>query len=288
MSEIKTKVPNKYRSRLNVGYETPVPRQMMLRFELSINNGKRCKEWVKKESKCDLRVFDPIGRNLLNEINRAEEWLHVEEQEVPNEMGNTVYLPLFSVIRSFIAIRSVAFFFHSLSLVESRAKHLSFALFLIAVVFRLQRCDQDSYITGHSDTMHVHTSGHMWIFLNESFIFCFTVAFNRTGKKLLDIFVLDGRLSAAKEQISSWNTTTKGPTRMKKLQMSCYWSQSSSFILQLVSTFLQFTLHICWCLHTDRHTCTQTNKKSCFLLDWSTNVIKSAAKPSDQCKQTIK
>lgn len=67
---------------------------------------------------------------------------------------------------------------------ESRAKHLSFALFLIAVVFRLQRCDQDSYITGHSDTMHVHTSGHMWIFLNESFIFCFTVAFNRTGKKI--------------------------------------------------------------------------------------------------------
>lgn len=196
------------------------------------------------------------------------------------------YFQLYGHLLQFV--RLLAFFFHSLSLVESRAKHLSFALFLIAVVFRLQRCDQDSYITGHSDTMHVHTSGHMWIFLNESFIFCFTVAFNRTGKKLLDIFVLDGRLSAAKEQISSWNTTTKGPTRMKKLQMSCYWSQSSSFILQLVPTILQFTLHICWCLHTDRHTCTQTNKKSCFLLDWSTNVIKSAAKPSDQCKQTIK
>lgn len=138
---------------------------------------------------------------------------------------------------------------------ESRAKHLSFALFLIAVVFCLQRCDQDSYITGHSDTMHVHTSGHMWIFLNESFIFCFTVAFNRTGKKLLDIFVLDGRLSAAKEQISSWNTTTKGPTRMKKLQMSCYWSQSSSFILQLVS--LQFySLHFTFagaCIQTGTH-----------------------------------
>lgn len=176
-------MPNKYRSRLYVCYETPVPRQMMLRFELSIYNGKRCKERVKKESKCDLRVFDPIGRNLLNEINRAEEWLPVEEQEVPNEMGNTVYLPLFSVIWSFIAVRSVAFFSLILSLVESRAKHLSFALFLIAVMFRLQRCDQDSYITGHSDTMHVHTSGHMWIFLNESFIFCFTVAFNRTGKK---------------------------------------------------------------------------------------------------------
>lgn len=30
-------------------------------------------------------------------------------------------------------------------------------LFLMDVVFRLQRCDQDSYITDHSDTMHVHT-----------------------------------------------------------------------------------------------------------------------------------
>lgn len=144
----------------------------------TLNNRKRCRtksvheRW--KEQKQRLRSKSkPIGRNLLNEINRAEEWLPaVEEQEVPNEMGNTVYLPLFSVIRSFIAVRS---FFSAFSWVPCET--FVVCLFLIAVVFCLQRCDQDSYITGHSDTMHVHThthtSGHMWIFSNEPFNFLF-------------------------------------------------------------------------------------------------------------------
>lgn len=189
VSEIKTKVPNKYRSRLYVGYETPVPRQMMLRFELSINNGKRCKERVKKESKCDLRVFDPIGRNLLNGINRAEEWLPVEEQEVPNEMGNTVYLPLFSVIWSFIAVRSVACFFLSFSL-PGWVPCETFVVRLVSYCRRVSLTKMWSRFIYHwtfGHNAHSHIGSHV-DFFKRVIYFLFHCCFQPNGKKITGYF----------------------------------------------------------------------------------------------------
>lgn len=93
-----------------------------------------------------------------------------EVQEMPNEMGNAVFLPLFSFIRSFILVRFCFVF------VRVPCETFVVRLFLTTpVLFRLQRCDQDSYITGQSDTMHVHTSSHMWMFKTSHLFFVFSM-----------------------------------------------------------------------------------------------------------------
>lgn len=205
-------------------------------------------------------------------------------------MGNTVYLPLFSVIRSFIAVRSVACFFLSFSL-PGWVPCETFVVRLVSYCRRVSLTKMWSrfiyhWTFGHNARSHI---GSHVDFFKRVIYFLFHCCFQPNGKKITGYFCARRTFigsQRANKQLK--HNDKRSDTNKKKLQMSCYWSQSSSFILQLVSTILQFTLHICWCLHTDRHTCTQTNKKSCFLLDWSTNVIKSAAKPSDQCKQTIK
>lgn len=104
---------------------------------------------------------------------------------------------------------------------------------------------------------------------------------------MLCSFLLDRRLSATKEQTSSWNTLANGLRREKKNRMSCYWSQLSSFYFKIGrNNFTVYTSHL---LEGELRTKKKTHETCVFRLNWyKSNKVKSLAKPCDQRKQTIK
>lgn len=146
-----------------------------------------------------------------------------EEQEMPNEMGNAVFLPLFSFIRSFIFVRFSARFcaVGDFFLSGSRAKHLSFAFSLrhsVSFAKDVIKIHISLAIRTQCTFTHRVTCGCLKRVIYIFFLFHVFVHFllrldtTYWERKKCCRFLLDGRLSAAKEQTSSWNTVIRKKT----------------------------------------------------------------------------